>query len=58
MSNYNFFIDQFDSQVPTEQAGAVLEQEKNRNMTIENVINEARQQNPAMEEILAKLTEW
>jgi len=57
-SNYLFSIGQFDSQIPADQAGAVLEQEKNRNQTIENVINEARQQNPAMDEILAKLIEW
>lgn len=40
-----------------DQAGAILEQERQRNQVIEQVLNNARQQNPQMEEILGKLVE-
>ena len=52
------FIDRFDAQVPDDQAGQVLEQERQRNMVIEQVINDMRAQNPDMDEILGKLVEW
>ena len=51
-------IDNFQPSVPEEQAGAYLEQERQRNQAIEQVINDVRQQNPNMEEILSKMVEW
>lgn len=60
MSNpfVSFNIDQFQSQVPEEQAGQYLEQERQRNQVIEQVLQNAREQNPAMDEILGKLVQW
>lgn len=47
----------FQPQMQDDQAGAILEQERQRNQVIEQVINNARQQNPHMEEILNKLVD-
>jgi len=44
--------------VPEEQAGQYLEQERQRNQVIEQVLQNAREQNPAMDEILGKLVQW
>ena len=58
--NFHEFLslDQFQASVPEEQAGQYLEQERQRNQTIEGVINDVRQQNPNMDEILSKIVDW
>ena len=56
---YEFLsLDQFQASVPEEQAGQYLEQERQRNQAIEGVINDVRQQNPNMDEILSKIVDW
>ena len=56
----NFFIsaDRFQPEVQVEQAGQYLEDMQRQNQIIENVINQQREQNPAMDEILSKLVQW
>lgn len=44
--------------MPEEQAGAILEQERQRNQVIEQVLNQAREQNQGVDQILGKLTQW
>ena len=58
--NFHEFLslDQFQASVPEEQAGQYLEQERQRNQAIEGVINDVRQQNPNMDEILSKIVDW
>ena len=58
--NFHEFLslDQFQASVPEEQASQYLEQERQRNQTIEGVINDVRQQNPNMDEILSKIVDW
>ena len=51
-------IDRFQAAIPDEQVGAVLNGEQQKNQVIEGVVNEMRQRNPQMEEILNKLIEW
>ena len=54
----SFSLDRYQAPVPDDQAGAYLEQERARNQVIEGVVNDMRAQNPAMDEILSKLTQW
>ena len=55
----NFRVtDRFQPQMQEDQAGAILEQERQRNQVIEGIIGQVGQQNPQMQEILAKFNNW
>ena len=57
-SFFHFWIDNFQPEIQPEAAGQYLEDMRNQNQLIEQVINQQREQNPQMEEILSKLVEW
>ena len=48
----------FQPQMQEADAGAILQREQQRNQVIEGVINNMRQQNPGLEEILNKFVDW
>lgn len=48
----------FQSQVPEDQARAVVEQEAQRNAVVEAVVNRLRNEDPMLDRILQPLVEW
>ena len=54
----SLFLDRFQPEIQPEQAGQYLNDMRMQNDIIEQIINQQREENPAMDEILSKLVQW